>query len=646
MSEIFDIASHHDYNEGALVNLDGTVVVSHDTDLWDPLKSTSLVNISDTYFLPPGTFEELTAQWNFDQEWSPDYMDKKVHSNAVLKKSDGVFASLPIPLPPRQYDPLYRPSYYLFLRIDREIFSAIDEVDEAVEDDVEKVVITAILIGVVGLALVALVIWLVARSLTLPLGWMQRVAWRIVNHNDERAGGALDVTKEEEDSRMFVRCTPRTEITDLVSEFRMMIKCFSGEGSSTVAKKNRTEVHNEMRWRSEFFQLYSRLESRTILKNSNGENDEACTDTSTTVTSLSPSIGVDTSVGGSTIAKESAPPISTKTPHTKLNMGRHCISISDQVEEERLKSEIRNDLKRQRTKVRQSRLFWWIVILIVLPLLITFLAIGGVVVHAILNVFPSWLETLESASYDIEVGALLQTASLRASFSRAVMTEPLRDIHIFNRLVSWLLFGVVQVKGVTSMKSETEDCKYFEFNECPLYNDPQKSICDCLWKDPRDWLSCWDYPDSMRNQQHGIFCGQSSDADPETGNRNNVSYPFHSADPNTTSWWTDFFQMPGAERGALPSGYKTVFDRVGVLSAAAVASVPLYNYIENLDRNKHFLGLYFAFENDGMFQGYSVSFYNLAFFVALFFVRSLLKFRLNFRVVRSSTEKCRSGKPR
>jgi hypothetical protein len=101
------------------------------------------------------------------------------------------------------------------------------------------------------------------------------------------------------------------------------------------------------------------------------------------------------------------------------------------------------------------------------------------------------------------------------------------------------------------------------------------------------------------------MCGQSADADPVTGDRKNVSFPLTGYSPNTTKWYTNISELPGADRGIPGRGYKTTYDRVTGASASTVTAIPLYNYLEHLGRSKHFLGTYIGFENDGMFTGYS-----------------------------------------
>jgi hypothetical protein len=620
LARVFDIEAIKNTTEIVLVRPDGTIVVS-ESERWDHVQSLELLNIVDTSFTTPEVFGQFKALWDFDSPWTPGEVSERLQKNVITKGND-VYASLPVPLPPSEYDSEYRPDFYLLLLIGEEIFSPIDEVDEEVENDVFEVVVTAVLIGIMGLVGVALVIWSVSRVLTLPLNWMERVAWRIVNHNDERAGDALHVTEGGEDFPITMRCTPKTEITELVDEFRIMIKGFSGSGASTVARKATNEVRNEMDWHSEFHELYSRLSTRSAIKGTEAIDDEALTDSYSEESSLetppspisvsesSPDVIALSSTkstpgsGKGQIGSASASARVVAAP-PRSNKGQNCCTATPRKDEDRLKMHLGTGVEGSKNRVWCSKLFWWIGILIVLPLLATNLAICGLVTHAIVKVLPSWLHSLKDASYDIELSMLDNAASLRASYSGAVMMEPIRDLHLFTRVSGWLLFGgISQSNSITEMVQGTEECKEAEFGECDIYDDPLRTPCDCRWRDPRS-IECQIFSNDPRYLQLSFFCGQAQDADPSTGDRNNVSFPLHDVTPNTTLWWTNVSDLPGADRGRPPQGYKTTFDRVGVMSAAAIASVPIHNYVEELGRSTHFLGLYTGFENDGMFTGYS-----------------------------------------
>ena len=77
--------------------------------------------------------------------------------------------------------------------------------------------------------------------------------------------------------------------------------------------------------------------------------------------------------------------------------------------------------------------------------------------------------------------------------------------------------------------------------------------------------------------------------------------------PATTWWWNETSELPGAYKGKNASGHETAYDRLRVISALSVASLPLYNYITVADnlRFRNLIGTYFAFEADGMFTGYT-----------------------------------------
>ena len=618
LARVFDIEAINNTTEIALVRPDGTIVVS-ESERWDHVQSFELLNIVDTSFTTPEVFGQFQALWDFDSPWTPGEVSERLQKNVITKGND-VYASLPVPLPPSEYDSEYRPDFYLLLLIGEEIFSPIDQVDEEVENDVFEVVVTTVLIGIVGLVGVALVIWSVSRVLTLPLNWMERVAWRIVNHNDKRAGDALHVTDGGEDFPITMRCTPKTEITELVDEFRIMIKGFSGSGASTVARKATNEVRNEMDWHSEFHELYSRLSTRRVIKGTKAVDDEALTESSTESSLQTPPIPTSASVSSlDVMSSTKSTPGSGKghvvsasarvaaAPPTRSNKGQNCCTVTARKDEDRLKMYLGTGLEGPKNRVWRSKLFLWISILIVLPLLGTNLAICGLVTNAVVDVLPSWLHSLKDASYDIELSVLDNAASLRASFLGAVMMEPIRDLHLYTRVSGWLLFGgITQSNSITEMEQATEECKEAEFGECHIYDDPSRTPCDCRWRDPRP-IECQIFSNDTRYLQLPFFCGQAQDADPSTGDRHNVSFPYaqHDVTPNTTLWWTNVSDLPGADRGRLPQGYKTTFDRVGVMSAAAIASVPIHNYMEELGRSKHFLGLYTGFENDGMFLGYS-----------------------------------------
>ena len=614
LNSAFDLSSvvgTMSFTEIILVKPDGTVVLSN-AQRWDPSTATQLVNVVDTGFISNATFLKIGSLWNLKDGWTPEVIGQRLQNNVV---ADGgkQYASVPIPLPPDSYDSTYQPDYYLILEIGEDVFAPIDIVDEAVQNSVFQIIVTSVLIGVVGLVCVALVIWSVSRVLTRPLNWMEQVAWRIVNHNDERASGPFNTAPNA------VVCSPRTEITDLVSEFRTMIRGFSGKGASTVARKSAYEIRNEMTWQGEFHQLYSRLSTRSVFKTKERDDDEVLSDSSTGSSSQTPvtmpasistepidvaslpskQLNAKTEAKGSSGA-ESAPIIPAPP---RSNKGRNCCVAIDR-DCNGLSKSTCTELDRQQSKAWCSRLFWWIVILIVLPLLASNVAICGLVTHAILDTLPSWLETLQTNSYDIEVEVLNRTVLLRSALAASVMAEPMRDLHLFTRMAGWLILGAItRSVGILEVFEGTEECKNAPFGKCYYYKEPSLTPCACRWMDPRQ-IPCHRYLNDTRYLQKGFMAGQAHDADPTTGDRYKVSFPKTDYSPNSTLWWTNVTGLPGSSGGIPTHGYNTTFDRVNMISAGEAAIIPIYNYIEYLGRSKHFLGMYTSYQKDGMFMGY------------------------------------------
>jgi hypothetical protein len=135
--------------------------------------------------------------------------------------------------------------------------------------------------------------------------------------------------------------------------------------------------------------------------------------------------------------------------------------------------------------------------------------------------------------------------------------------------------------------------------------------CLCDWECQEEGSSPWGRQQNFggaesRYLQTQSFVVQKLDADPGTGDRYACpSFPEFSNTPATTSWWTNISEFPGSEKGPEGvSGYKTLFDRAGVSSACSVFNFPVYNYATSLKREKHFLGGWIAFEDDGLMAGW------------------------------------------
>lgn len=187
--------------------------------------------------------------------------------------------------------------------VGEDMFDVIDEIKRDIDDDVLQSTVLALVIGGIGICMLMAVVHFVSMALTRPLKWMQQVAWSIVNHRS--AGSARQSLRVENDDKIGPcayaylpsKCTPATEITELVKEFMQMIHGFSGiEGASTVARPTGHEIRNTLAWHKDFQQLWgndkqseanNRVEqagATTVTRGSNSESGSTSSDSSSGVT--------------------------------------------------------------------------------------------------------------------------------------------------------------------------------------------------------------------------------------------------------------------------------------------------------------------------------------------------------------------------
>lgn len=141
----------------------------------------------------------------------------------------------------------------MILSIDQdEVLADVEDMDDNIDSD------TAYLTGVtcmyVGVAVVGLlvVILVMGKALAKPLTWLKFVANQITDNagNDLTKGVNIDEVP-------FFPHSPRTEITELVEEFKQMIRGFSGGGAAKAAKISDDEVLNKFpEMLSEFKAIY------------------------------------------------------------------------------------------------------------------------------------------------------------------------------------------------------------------------------------------------------------------------------------------------------------------------------------------------------------------------------------------------------
>jgi hypothetical protein len=244
-------------SDTVVTRLDGTVVVGANKTDDNGNISNHAPKLWETDFIDFETYRKLTDDLAFwEGEWDIESAQNKY--NFSVKSDGNYFTVFPSPIPPDVYDPLYRPDFFIFGSINaEEQDKKIEEIDDIISSDINDVIILSLTFGAIGLCCMMAVITIVAQVLTKPLKWMENKAQEIVYHTDKREGYSLIVANEDDSEIHFWSFMPKTEIHELVSEFRSMISGFSGEGASTVAVPRHTETKNLVTWKEDFRKFYN-----------------------------------------------------------------------------------------------------------------------------------------------------------------------------------------------------------------------------------------------------------------------------------------------------------------------------------------------------------------------------------------------------
>ena len=265
--------------------------------------------------------------------------------------------------------------------------------------------------------------------------------------------------------------------------------------------------------------------------------------------------------------------------------------------------------------VAKSPLFWWIVGLVVIPLLIVAVSISAVVLANISSELPALIMPLKDEYLVLRNATRFSATSMRAIQASQTTEKSARDNHLLTRFASWLLFdGMNMSDSFTELLEGAEECKTSpDGSQCSwMINRP----CDCAWNDigARATGECTNFdPSASRASQQVHFEAQSQDAD-SAGTRLSTSFPNVAASPASTSWWdntTVLPRLPGDVNDSSGARYRSTYDRVRVLSALSSVLIPLYNY--DISNDKPF-GMYIGYEADGMLGGYTGCDYSFATF--------------------------------
>lgn len=495
---------------------------------------------------------------------------------------------LPIPQANQTH---YEPEFIVIQAISNKVFDVLDEMNQKVEDELLLTNILALSLGCFGALFVLGILYIVSQRVTEPLQWIDTVAFQIVNHAEQGSTRDFVAGRDESGSPETTRLASTT-ISGLVNEVKVMIQGFSGKGAAMVAHADMTEVRNLLTWQSDYQQLYTfnpKAEARHSIKRALApENNSKNEDTA----------GTD----------PNGPPIRYIIPveETPDQPEENCIgTIVPAPPKKNLGLNVVGDPKcpvdgGDRRGKDRSPLFWWILVLIGLPVVLTNVAICATVSYALLHSIPSLRDITEESVVYLLVDSLEQSAKLKSNEIGMAVRDVVRDTHFVSRVAGWLFFdGITRSDAFAHIEEATEECKAYNpdtIGSCPFYDDPERAVCVCSWEDfdlsDFEILSCRDYtPRKARELQRLFFLGQSRDADPVTGIRDNATSfgdGTNGVDVNssTTQWWSDFDSVPGAEKGAAASGFDTTYDRIRVSSAISVALFPIFNYATELGKTK------------------------------------------------------------
>lgn len=513
----------------------------------------------------------------------------------LFQARSGIYTAFPLPLPSTDNDSSYNPSFLIIHRIPNDVTGAVAEMDATIDENSLNVVLFCACYGALGTMLVFAIVWLVSRMLTEPLRWIEDIARVIVTAQDD----SIECDFQGESSKW----TPTNEITLLVREFRLLLQGFSGHGAATVATYGASELFNDFTWRSDFHSLCCPASKAGNSLCTRNDWPLASSSTHETLSNIRcthkneekpHTSGDDHSFDSSSAIIFPAPP--------KKNVGRNITQSATALNKKAL---LQSEFDQRNIVAFQSSLFWWIIVLISLPLLMTNCLIFARVSRQIVKAVPDWVNVVESSSLELSWLSLESTAAAKASVAETILQSVVRDLHVITRTASWLFFGGInRSEAFTDMDSPADECKAYPADgSCPFFRSG-RAICDCAWRDIIS-ESCTVFPAeaNTRHLQRRSWGIQLTDSDPITGDRYNMSsFPISS---NETEWWRDVDKLPGSRAGKSASGYRTAYDRVRVASAMSTVEIPIYNYPISQGQPRHDIGTSIGFEADGGLSGYS-----------------------------------------
>jgi len=536
-----------------------------------------------------------------------EYQNMKSHANERYgtatrepweKNQYLITASSMILVPPTESDENYKVVAILMMIVPKNFLTKADRHKVVYNQTVNSAIYMALLKGSTGFLLALFFIWLVARWLTKPLEWIESASKRILQ-SDELADDGKDPS---------VRWRPKTEITNLVLGFRKMIQNFSGDRPAQIAYRTMHEIPNAFSCSQELKQLSGESE---IVGLGRGAVDESEVEEQPSGRGFVMKINIqkdfqtdeketkenmkETSTDSSSYSDDCFVAKNHIIQRKHVGQNLPLIDEGDTGQDDKEKY-----VKRRALVMYKSPLFWWVLILLGLPSLATMFGISHVVGQRTWRNLPKLLQETEDIAMTCEKSSFDLLIQARAQLAAEQLQQIVRDQFLLHRFSEWLLLGTIKrTDSFVSMQQAAEECKSFPKGNCTYLINKNILPCSCEWKGSLGMV-CEGIKKSRFAQQR-LWGSQKQDYDFDTGDRNTTSYPKVDQNAKNTSWWTNVFELPGADKGYAASGYETAYARLQVLSAVSVVDFPIHNYYRGTRDN--YLGTFIVFDADGMMSG-------------------------------------------
>ena len=581
VNDILDAVKVDDWSMLSLVRYDesGTVVTSPNFDLETADGTTTIDDSALETGVDSDMFQSIKSLVNFLQPWDADEA-RRLFEETLFESDDGskFISAYPIPAIPDEYDPNYYPEFLTIISLatDEGLEPIVDHVSDEVDNSVRNLIIFTVVLGFAGLVVIFCLIYGVSSWLTEPLKWMNNVGDQVVGKFGEDLDTGINYERKK-----ALPFSPETELSSLTRGFSKMVSRFSGEGTANRVKVKEAESKNIFNLSNKFSVLYQSRKDAAFAYDYARQSSAVSTASSTSEEMLE-----------------------------RHNFGPNFASGADT-------ASIHTPTKRQDYDgtVAKSPLFWWILGLIVTPLLVVAVSISAVVLVNISTELPTLIIPVKEEYLVLRNATRFSATSMRAIQAAQVTEKSARDNHLLTRFASWLLFdGMDMSNSFIELLEGAEECKTSaDGSQCSWMTN---RLCDCAWNDigSRTTGKCTNFESgASRPLQKLHFEGQNQDTD-IFGTRLSTSFPNVASSPAATSWWNNTTVLPRLHSdvdNSIGTRYASTYGRVRVLSALSSVMIPLYNYDTSDDKP---FGMYIGYEADGMLAGYTGCDYSFATF--------------------------------